>query len=62
MEAAHLVCAPFVGRVWCCPQLCVNAPAGRQSVHVLAARHAITPAVITVPNLPAITAETVGER
>ena len=61
MDAAHLVCAPFVGMVWCVHRLCVKAPSGRQRVHVLAALQAIPHAVLAVQNLTYSTAETVCE-
>jgi hypothetical protein len=59
MEAAHVVCAPFVGIVWCVERLWGKAPAGRQYVHVLAALNAITHEVFTVQHLTSSTAETV---
>jgi hypothetical protein len=61
MDAAHFVCAPLVELVWCVERLFVNAPSGRQRVHVLAALNAITHAVFTVHNLTYMTAETVCE-
>ena len=61
MAAAHCVCAPFVGMVWCVERLFVNAPAGRQRVNVLVALNAITHEIFTVQNLTYMTAETVCE-
>ena len=45
MDAAPVVFAPFGGSVGCFERLCVNAPAGRQRGHVLAALNAITHAI-----------------
>jgi hypothetical protein len=59
MDAAHVVCAPFWGSVWCFPRWFVKAPSGRQRVNVLAALNAMPPELMTVKNLPCITAETV---
>ena len=39
----------------------VNAPSGRQRVHVLAALHAMPHELRSVEKLPDLTAETVGE-
>jgi hypothetical protein len=61
MAAAHVVCAPCVGILWCVERLWVKAPAGRQRVHGLAALTAITHEIFTVQNLTYITAETVCE-
>ena len=61
MEAAHFVFAPFLGLVWCCERLCVNAPSGRQRFNVLAALHATTRAIFTGTHLTSITSETVCE-
>jgi hypothetical protein len=61
MDAAHLVFAPFLGRVWCFTRLFVKAPSGRQRLIVLAAFNAITHELYTVENLTDMTAETVGE-
>ena len=61
MAAAHCVCAPFLGLVWCCERLFVKAPSGRQRLNVLAALPAITHDVLTVQNLTSMTAETVCE-
>jgi transposase len=61
MDAAHFVCAPFVGLGWCFERLFVKAPSGRQRVNVLAALNAITHEVLTVQHLTYITAETVCE-
>ena len=60
VDAAHGVCALFVGMVWCVARLCVKAPAGRPRLHGLAAWPAITPAVWTVKHLTAMTAEPGG--
>ena len=59
LEAAHFVCAPCLGVVWCLARLCVKAPRGRPRFNGLAALHATTPALFTVQYLPSITAETV---
>lgn len=61
VEAAHVVCAPFVGMVWCVERLLVKAPSGRQRLNGLAAWHAITHEVWTVTHLTDMTAETVCE-
>jgi transposase len=61
MDAAHVVFAPFLGRVWCFTRLFVKAPAGRQRLNVLAAVDAITHELFTVENLSYITAQTVCE-
>ena len=61
MDAAHFVCAPVAGIVWCFERLFVKAPAGRQRVNVLAALNAITHEIFPVQNLTYSTAETVGE-
>jgi hypothetical protein len=61
MDAAHVVCAPFLGRVWCFARFFVKAPSGRQRLTVLAALHAITHELSTVEHLTYITAETVCE-
>jgi hypothetical protein len=58
MDAAHVVCAPFLGMVWCVERLFVKAPSGRQRLHVLAALNAMTHEVWTVKNLTDMTAET----
>ena len=62
VDAAHCVFAPCLGVVWCVQRLFVQAPSGRQRLHVLAALKALTHEVVTVRQLTYITAETVGER
>jgi transposase len=59
MDAAHVVCAPFLGIVWCWPRWFVKAPSGRQRLNVLAALNAMTQELCTVENLTYMTAETV---
>jgi hypothetical protein len=59
MEAAPGVLAPFWGVVWCGQRRFVNAPSGRQRLHVLAAITALTHAVFTVEHLTSMTAEPV---
>jgi transposase len=59
MDAAHVVFAPFLGRLWSFTRLFVKAPSGRQRLNVLATVNAITHELFTVENLTYITAETV---
>ena len=61
MDAAHFVYAPCLALVWCFTRLFVKAPSGRQRLNVLAALHATTKEIVTVQNLPYVTAETVCE-
>jgi transposase len=61
MDAAHVVCAPLLGLVWCFERLFVKAPSGRQRLNVLAALNATTRDIFTVKNLTYITSETVCE-
>ena len=56
-----MVFAPFLGVLWCVPRLFVTAPSGRQRFNVLAALHATSHELFTVPNLPSLTATTVCE-
>lgn len=52
---------PCLAVVWCCTRVFVQAPSGRQRVHVLAALHATTQEIVTVQHLTDVTAETVWE-
>ncbi len=61
MDAAHVVFAPFLGLVWCCERLFVQAPSGRQRFNVLAALHATTREIFSVTHLTSITSATVWE-
>jgi transposase len=61
MDAAHCVCAPFLGLLWCFERLFVKAPSGRQRFNVWAALNATTREIFTVKNLTSITSETVCE-
>jgi hypothetical protein len=61
MDAAHGVCAPFLGVVWCFARLCVTAPSGRQRCNGLAALNATTRDIFTVTHLTDITSTTVCE-
>jgi transposase len=61
MDAAHFVCAPFLGILWCFQRLFVRAPSGRQRLNVLAALNAVTHEMVAVKNLTYITAQTVCE-
>src|SRR5262245_1377456 len=61
IDAAHFVYAPFLALVWCFTRVFVQAPSGRQRLHVLAALHATTKEIVTVQNLTYVTAATVCE-
>jgi len=61
LEAAQVVFAPFVGRVWGCERRCVTAPSGLRRANVLAALHATTRDSFAVTHLTFITSETVCE-
>jgi hypothetical protein len=59
MDAAHGVCAPFLGYLWSLSRLFVRAPAGRKRFHVRGALNAITPEVLTVTHAAYMNAQSV---
>ncbi len=50
VDASHFVLAPFLGWLWSCCRLFIQAPAGRKRFNVLGALDAITHQLITVTN------------
>jgi hypothetical protein len=59
VDAAHFVCGPFLGYLWCLVRLFVPGPSGHKRYNVLAALDAITRRVIRVSNHAYINAESV---
>src|SRR5512143_1629606 len=59
VDAAHFVCAPFLGCLWCAARLFVRAASGRKRYNVLGALDAVTHRLIRVTNHDYINAESV---